>query len=761
MKNTKKALSLILSFALIISVFSVFSITAFAEETSGTCGENLVWSLDENGTLTISGSGEMTNYNKYWTEYGVEGSAPWFNMTVKNVIIEEGVSSIGEYAFYECKSLESVSISKSVSDIGSYAFCECEALESITIPEGVTSLPEYLFFYCTSLKNVIIPDTVKSIGKSSFSSCSALESIEIPDSVEAISESAFNCCEALKKITIPKSVDTIPYRCFYQCTSLETVILSDSTKIISTEAFFYCPSLKEISFPEGIITIGYEAFNGCSSLENISLPSSVLYVDSKSFAGTKFVRTQSNWENGLLYLGDFLLDVKSNTEKCVIKDGTKRIASSAFSYCTSLKEVQIPDSVVSFGANAFESCKSLESITIPESITEIPYGAFMNCTSLSEITLHDSIEFIWDKSLDGTKYKSIESNWENGILYLGKYLIEAEENLSEAIIREGTLGIASSAFENTAPIAYDGSNVLSKVSLPESVVFIGADAFRGAYLTSIFIPESVQKMGDTPFFNCEILSEIEVDENNPVYHSEGGCLIETATKTLIVGSRSSVIPDDGSVETVADYAFYGLSFYKGITIPPSVKTIGRKAFGYRTFICDCGDSHPKFDNFKIKGVFGSAAEEYAKENEFIFEAIALSPAPNSWVYMDKTAKTMPNIPEKATVEEVISALEDHGFASSVTDKSGNAIEGVLSTGLIVSVSEEEKYTVVISGDVDGTGTIDSTDYLLIKKTFLKEITLENEYFAAADTDGSLDISSADYLQIKSHFLGIFNLFEAV
>lgn len=189
---------------------------ASATATSGSCGDALTWTLKA-GELTISGTGEMTDYsssNPPWSSSGAR---------VKKVVINAGVTSIGDRAFIECTALGSITLPDGMTRIGVNAFYECKALESVDIPDSVTSLGSGAFYCCTSLTSVTIPGGVTSLEASLFNGCSALESITIPDGVKSIGFFAFSGCTELKSITLPASVASIGARAFNGCSALTTV----------------------------------------------------------------------------------------------------------------------------------------------------------------------------------------------------------------------------------------------------------------------------------------------------------------------------------------------------------------------------------------------------------------------------------------------------------------------------------------------------------------------------------------------------------
>ena len=321
----------IFSFVLaVLMIASLLPATALAADVvaSGTCGaegngSNLTWTLDSEGVLTISGSGDMYNYGSS------DFSAPWdgSRSRVKSVVIADGVTSIGEYAFFYC-----------------------ESLTSVTIPDSVTSIGKYAFFCCTSLASVTIPDSVTSIGRFAFSNCTSLTSVTIPDSVTSIGEYAFYYCKSLTSMTIPDSVTSISSSTFASCTSLTSVTIPNSVTSIGEYAFYDCKSLTSVTIPGSVTSIGLYAFASCTSLTGIWVAEGNSHY--------------ANDASGVLFNKD-----KTTLVQC----------PGAFAAYT------IPDSVTSIGDNTFDHCTSLTSVTIPDGVTSIGWRAFSNCTSLTDV----------------------------------------------------------------------------------------------------------------------------------------------------------------------------------------------------------------------------------------------------------------------------------------------------------------------------------------------------------------------------------------
>ena len=323
---------------------------------SGTCGDDLTWVLTQDGTLTISGTGEMAYY------YGSD-TAPWYKNqeNIVNVVVTSGVTSIGNYAFWGCSSLTSVRIPESVTSIGWGAFQGCSSLTGITLPAGVTSIEDCVFSGCSSLSSITIPDGVTRIGDWAFQGCSGLTSITIPDGVTSIGNGAFWGCSNLTSVRIPESVTSIGWDAFSGCSSLSSITLPAGVTSIGEDAFYGCSGLSSIMIPEGVTKIGYAAFQGCSSLTSITIPKGVTSIEDSAFYGC------------------------SSLTSITIPAGVTSIGEGVFYGCSSLTSITIPESVTSIGECAFYCCRSLTSATIPVSVTRIDEGAFYCCIELKDI----------------------------------------------------------------------------------------------------------------------------------------------------------------------------------------------------------------------------------------------------------------------------------------------------------------------------------------------------------------------------------------
>ena len=418
--------------------FNIFSqaqetVATGSDETvvdSGACGDNISWIQHENGTLVISGTGDMDNF--YY-------NSPFDYSDITTVIIEKGVTSVGDYAFYCCTSLETVVLPDGVTRIGDHSFYCCESLMNITIPAEVTTICDNAFASCYSLENIIIPDSVTSLGTYVFNECSSLKSVTMSANVTQIGSYVFSECEALTNLTIPYGVTSIGYGAFESCCSLESIIIPDSVENIGSSAFSNCDMLADIVIPDSVTSIGDYAFGECDMLENIDIPDSVITIGERAFADCRSLVSVIVDEDNPSY--------SSFAGALYNKDKTKFIY-----YPVGRKDTafEIPDGVTDIGVRAFYNCKSLENISMPDSVTTIEECAFMSCENLENICISNNITIINDATF---------------------YYCSSLRNVS---IPDGVTRIGVRAFAEC--------DSLTDIVLPVSVYNIDARAFAGCGL---------------------------------------------------------------------------------------------------------------------------------------------------------------------------------------------------------------------------------------------------------------------------------------
>ncbi len=293
-------------------------------EASGTCGENLKWTL-VNGILTISGTGN------------IQGDEAWrYNDNIVSVILSSGVTGIGEGAFWGCSQLNSINLSDTLTSIGADAFNGCHLTTSLKLPRSITSIGNFAF-RSSGLTNIVIPDSVTSIGAYAFSNCDDLTRINIPSSVTSIGEHAFDDCSKLINITVPDGIISIENFMFNGCSSLTSIELPETITSIGNGAFYGCGEMANIKIPNSVTNIGYNAFSYCYNLTNIEIPANVTSIGNDAF-----------YASGLTSIK--------------IPNGITKIEIGTFQFCSNLADIMIPVSITVIGDHAFDGCSSLADV---------------------------------------------------------------------------------------------------------------------------------------------------------------------------------------------------------------------------------------------------------------------------------------------------------------------------------------------------------------------------------------------------------------
>jgi uncharacterized repeat protein (TIGR02543 family) len=561
----------------------VTSIGSWAFE--GCTGLKSVYITDFAKWCSVSFDSENANplyyaYNLYLNEKKLSGS----------VEIPVGGKTIPYGTFRGCTGLTSVTIPDSVTSIGGNAFYGCTGLTNITIPDSVTSIGGNAFYGCTRLTNVTIPDSVTSIGAGALKGCSSLVRIKIP--FVGASKRANNGYDQVFGYIFGYETETgssttiygatrqyfsgSKYYWYYIPTSLKSVVISEGATTISSSAFNNCIGLTSITIPDSVTSIGLGAFNGCYSLESITIP----------FVGAKAGVT-SNSENqypfGYIFGTTEYVGGAPTTQYYYGDSGT---TSTKYYIPYSLNSVTVTGGNILYGA--FYDCtditgKGLKSVTIGNGVTSIGERAFYGCTNLKSVTIGNGVTSIGDSafykcySLTSVYYTGDIVGW-CGISGLGALMSSSRTLYIDGNKVEGEMIIPDSV-TSIGKYAFGGCTGLTSVTIGNSVTSIGERAFQGCTgLTSVTIPDSVTSIGDSAFSYCTGLTSILVADGNSKYHSSGNCIIETSSKILILGCKTSEIPSDGSVTSIGNYAFAGCTGLTSVTIPDSMTSIGYRAF---------------------------------------------------------------------------------------------------------------------------------------------------------------------------------------
>ena len=387
------------------------------DEFSGDCGADVKWSLKD-GVLNISGSGAMA-------DYAINSPAPWagFKSIIRSVVVQEGVTGIGSFAFFKHPALESAILPAGLKSIGVCAFGDCGKLSEAALPEGLTHLGNEAF-KSTALKSVVLPESLETLDGRAFAECAALESATING-----------------KLSVGL---------FEECTSLKNVTFNgNALKTIPGSVFSLCAALEEIEIPEGVTEI---IQLGCSP-KKITLPSTLetLNADKIGYGVTDLTINNNDRfvkRDGIVYSADgktIILCEKGVAGNIVIPDGAIVIGESAFRNCREITGIQIPASVKSIGRRAFWGDNKLASVALPEGLTSIGESAFFECTALEGIDIPDSVTDLGDSVFSGcTALKTLEIP--AGVTVIVRGMFANCSALKSIVVHTGVTSIESDAF---------------------------------------------------------------------------------------------------------------------------------------------------------------------------------------------------------------------------------------------------------------------------------------------------------------------------
>ena len=592
----------------------------------GICGETVLWTYNSDSkTLTIFGIGAMANY-----DFGDD--QPWDNYrdNIMTVVIRDGVTSIGNYAFSYCTGLTTVFMEATTPPtLGDYTFNGCRTLFGICVPankegdyknaNGWSAYADKIFVidgtcgdgvywsYNSTGKVLSIfgggAMADLSSGQPWASYRNDITMVAIGDGVTTIGKMAFNNCTGLTTFTIPASVTSIGGSAFSGCSSLATVfMLATTPPTLNSGVFDNCSALTAIYVPTGTAETYKTATNWSAYADKIvafdgRCGDNVYYSydsDSKTLTifGKGAMANYNFWGDLPWYCDEFTT--------LNILDGVTTIGEYAFVFCSSLTTVNIPASVMTIGEGAFVFCSSLTTVNIPASVTTIGYGAFQYCTGLTSITIPVSVTSIADQVF--ANCSSLTSiNIPAGVTSIGNSAFAGCTGLNAFTVDNGNTAFVSEdgvLFNKakTTLIQYPAGNSRAAYTIPNSVTSIGGGAFNSCTgLTSITIPASVTSIGDVAFQSCTGLTSIEIPASvttigDWVFSSCTGLTsVEIPANVTSIGEgaflsctslTSITIP--ASVTSIGNHAFDGCTGLTSVDIPASVTTIGQNAFTFCT-----------------------------------------------------------------------------------------------------------------------------------------------------------------------------------
>lgn len=513
--------------------------------------------IAETGTLTLSGTGKMPTYTS-------SSPSPWddYKSSIKTLIIKDGITSISDSAFKNCKSLENITIPDSVTSIDANALSRCEKLMALNIP-SVQSIGKYAFACCYSLTRAELSNNLSTINEGTFKDCRNLTEIQIPNGVMDIGNEAFYYCSEITCINIPDSVSSIGKDAFRGCSEITRITIPNSVSSIGENAFYGCSGLKTA----GPVGEGYDysfgwtekipenAFKGLDCLESIFIPKEIVKINGALGCGNLNSISVSTENTKYKSAGNCLIDIESKTlisgcnSSVIPNDGSvTKIGGSAFYGCSKIQHLDIPDTIRSIGYYAFQNCSNLETVSlpgsssgytrignrtfygcqglkriiIPEQITEIGQYAFYSCTNLNYISIPKNVKKILEFSFSGCNklytvvYTGSLSEWCS--IYFADASVCPLRCAKSFIVNNKVLEeITQNNLSDITTIcrfAFVGYSNLKKVDLCNSIQVIGDYAFSSCNnLTDVTLPNSVTTIGKAAFASCSSLLDITIPDS--------------------------------------------------------------------------------------------------------------------------------------------------------------------------------------------------------------------------------------------------------
>lgn len=429
--------------------------------------------------ILYSGAFQNTSVQNITLPTGVLqiGAACFGASALREITLPDTLLCIGERAFSGCESLIRVVIPSSVKNLGKYLFSGCIALEEAVFSEGVTYLPngattetgtaDGIFYHCTALRSLTLFDGMTRIGAYAFFDCPSLASLTLPNSVTSIGDAAFDACYSLSEITFGSALKSIGNVVFKNCTALTQVIIPSGVTSIGYGAFSGCTSLSSTTLPQSLLSVGKGAFDGCIAL----VPSAV-------YGNAKYLGNEENPFCVLYQVTD------ADITNCTVHPSLHIIADSAFSGCTALTEIDIPDGVVRIGSRTFQGCTALQRISIPDSVQTLGNMTFYDCSSLRQIIVPEAVTSIGDSLF-------YRCNALSEVIIKGKI-----ESIGSYAFHECT-SLAAITLPNTLKTihyrAFSGCTALSYIIIPQSVISIGYYAFEGWSSSQTIFCECTEK----------------------------------------------------------------------------------------------------------------------------------------------------------------------------------------------------------------------------------------------------------------------------
>ena len=737
--------------------------------------------------------------------------------SLKRVDLPEGLTTVPYESFFWCSALEVITVPSTVTSLSIHAFTACYGVKKLELPEGINYIGEEAFSYCTGLESVNIPEGVTKLEDETFRGCKKLTRLDIPEGVTEIGDSAFEDCESLAVINIPDSVETIGDSVFLNTAWLNNqpdgvvyfrtsaiacggtcpaeVTIRNGTTEIKGGAFKGLTALKKINIPATVTRVGESAFEGCTSLTEVTLPDAVNVIEKGVFRGCESLRNFV-LHDGMTEIGEDAFRECTALESVIMPATVTVLGVRAYYHCAALTELLLSEGLTSVGgqkyqyyaSEAFDECDSLKSVVFPKNITYV-YDTFNRCDSLERVLFcnpdAEYRESFYESAQGEIKIYRLGASGGCTVTYDDHTLTvsgsgktaeySAEEpapwSLFPDFVDQVTSVVAEDGVTGIGDRAFADMTALATVTLPDSVTYVGAQAFDN---TAWY-----DRQRDGLLYLNHILIGCKGECEAKPYIEPGTVTVASGALSGSEGLKSLSLPD--SVININKNAFSACPSLTTARVPESVKNIGKGAFR-------------NSPSLKLQCFDGSKAHTYAKDNSIPYELIGGTTGNCRWEadgtrliisgsgkMKDYYMATESSIPwgtdfTEVVIKEGVTGVGSRAFSKLSKLQKVVIPESVTSFPSIFSPPFPSKTNITVwgyegsktqeycknnkeyltfralgaKGDAEIDGVIDIRDVTAVQQALAELTTFTDRQNAAADTDGDAEVTINDATRIQMY-----------
>lgn len=765
----------------------------------GSCGENVTWTLYTNGTMKIEGHGPMDDYD-YRITTSLYSSAPWwedYREKIQKVVIGENVTTVGNGAFLYCDNIREVEFPDSLVRIGKYAFQRFNSgkWETVDLPANLKEIDDSAFGNSDFLA-ITLPEGLEKMGNGVFDGSKKLREVTIRNGVKEMGVSVFRGCISLTRVVLPSGITEIPNNTFDYCPNLKEVVIPDTVTRIGSWAFYQCEELEEIVIPDGVTQIGFNAFGSCASLRNIVIPDSVASL-ADEYGAAVFAGCTS-------------------LESVTLSKNLETIGNDTFRYCESLKTVEIPDCVQGIGQYAFSDCLALENVKIGKGVESIGYGAFSGCENLKGVVIPASVkkmsqhvfsgdvECLWfEGNLPDVTTPQFGNNDQVTIYYPADNPTWTEDAVQGF---GGTVTLLPYTLdENGNKIPVGQAQVEIYISTPETALQKSVEntSAREQKTDANIPPDTAQEVWTGEQSAQPSEESISIPATQAAIGGEYGVTEKGAKTASFTGLQPggeyvllALVSVDTATPLAADNLLYitqGVADESGslqfVYIPRVVTDA--------SYVIACGSSTKDLANAEVRvptmyanGAVQSVRLTVVYDGKTLTEGIdyvlagqvsatnpgdyvcvirgiynytgamnvtyTIKPSPEITSDRYKIADGFLYLPTETMAETLLTGLNGTNIRITGSDEAMLEDAAMVGTGAMLAQGDGKvELTIVLYGDLDGSGRINTSDLLQLRRALLGIIDLEGaqQKAATAVTAGEAP-GTADLLQLRRVLLGI-------